>query len=155
MNFFNNEVTLVDKDLAVKTVNLAHHTKDCGLILYFYPKDSTTGCTVQARDFSDLKDKFASLGYKIIGVSRDSVKSHQNFIQKQALTIDLISDHDQTLCQYFDVIKEKKLYGKTYLGIVRTTFVFDKHHNLIKQATNVKAKGHADELLQFLSDYSA
>lgn len=123
---------------------------DQGLILYFYPKDSTAGCTVQATDFSAKKADFAALGYRIIGVSRDGVKSHQNFINKKDLSIDLISDGDEKLCQHFDVIKEKMMYGKTHLGVVRSTFVFDKNGNMIASFRNVKAKEHADELLEFL-----
>ena len=116
------------------------------LIVYFYPKDSTPGCTTQAVSFSCLKDQFDALGVSIFGVSRDSVKAHQNFTAKQELTIDLISDKEEVLCQHFDVIKEKNMYGKQVMGIERSTFIF---HNgtLVKEYRKVKAAGHAEQVL--------
>jgi len=119
------------------------------LIIYFYPKDSTPGCTTQAVGFSCLKDQFDTLGARIFGISRDSVKAHQNFTEKQALTIDLISDKDEVLCQHFDVIKEKNMYGKKVMGIERSTFIF---HNktLVKSYRKVKAAGHAEQVLEDL-----
>ncbi|MPW44968.1 peroxiredoxin [Acinetobacter guerrae] len=119
------------------------------LIIYFYPKDSTPGCTTQAVGFSSLKDQFDALGATVIGVSRDSVKAHQNFTEKQSLSIDLISDKDEILCQHFDVIKEKNMYGKKVMGIERSTFIF---HNkqLVKSYRKVKAAGHAEQVLEDL-----
>ena len=119
------------------------------LILYFYPKDSTPGCTTQAVGFSCLKDQFNALGCQIIGVSRDSVKAHQNFTEKKALTINLISDKEEVLCKHFDVIKEKNMYGKQVMGIERSTFIF---HNkqLVKSYRKVKAAGHAEQVLEDL-----
>ena len=124
------------------------------LLLYFYPKDSTPGCTTQAVDFSSLKDQFAALDCQIIGVSRDSVKAHQKFTEKQALSIDLISDKDEVLCQHFDVIKQKNMYGKQVLGIERSTFIF---HNkqLVKSYRKVKAAGHAEQILADLAGLQA
>lgn len=119
------------------------------LILYFYPKDSTPGCTTQAVGFSCLKDQFDQLNAKIMGVSRDSVKAHQNFTEKQALSIDLISDKDEILCQHFDVIKEKNMYGKKVMGIERSTFIF-KNKQLVKSYRKVKAAGHAEQVLEDL-----
>lgn len=119
------------------------------LILYFYPKDSTPGCTTQAVGFSCLKDQFDALNAKIIGVSRDSVKTHQNFTEKQALSIDLISDKDEVLCQHFDVIKEKNMYGKKVMGIERSTFIF-KDKQLVKSYRKVKAADHAEQVLEDL-----
>ncbi|MCU4480782.1 peroxiredoxin [Acinetobacter ursingii] len=129
-------------------INLADISAEW-LILYFYPKDSTPGCTTQAVGFSCLKDQFDALGATIVGVSRDSVKAHQNFTEKQALTIDLISDKDEILCQHFDVIKEKNMYGKKVMGIERSTFIF---HNkkLVKSYRKVKAAGHAEQVLEDL-----
>ena len=129
-------------------INLADVSAEW-LILYFYPKDSTPGCTTQAVGFSCLKDQFDALGATIVGVSRDSVKAHQNFTEKQALTIDLISDKDEILCQHFDVIKEKNMYGKKVMGIERSTFIF---HNkkLVKSYLKVKAAGHAEQVLEDL-----
>ena len=122
------------------------------MVLYFYPKDNTAGCTTQAKEFSERLDEFTKLGFVVIGVSRDSVKSHQNFMLKQDLNLALISDTDETLCGYFDVIKPKQLYGKTYLGVVRSTFVFDKTGKMTASFRNVKAKGHVAALLDLLKD---
>ena len=129
-------------------INLADVSAEW-LIVYFYPKDSTPGCTTQAVGFSCLKDQFDALGATVIGVSRDSVKAHQNFTEKQALTIDLISVKDEILCQHFDVIKEKNMYGKKVMGIERSTFIF---HNkkLVKSYRKVKAAGHAEQVLEDL-----
>ncbi|WP_432480677.1 peroxiredoxin [Moraxella sp. ZY200743] len=121
-----------------------------GLILYFYPKDNTQGCSVQAVDFSQLKQAFADKGYQVIGVSRDGIKSHHNFINKKELSIALVSDSNEMLCQHFDVIKEKMMYGKTHLGIVRSTFVFDSAGQMIASYRNIKAKDHAQTLLDML-----
>lgn len=129
-------------------INLSEISKEW-LILYFYPKDSTPGCTTQAVGFSCLKDQFDALNAKIIGVSRDSVKAHQNFTEKQALSIDLISDKDEVLCQHFDVIKEKNMYGKKVMGIERSTFIF-KDKQLVKSYRKVKAAGHAEQVLEDL-----
>ncbi len=119
------------------------------LIVYFYPKDSTPGCTTQAVGFSCLKDQFDALNTTIYGVSRDSVKAHQNFTEKQALTIDLISDKEEILCQHFDVIKEKNMYGKKVMGIERSTFIFHQG-KLVKEYRKVKAAGHAEQVLEDL-----
>lgn len=124
------------------------------LILYFYPKDSTPGCTTQAVGFSCLKDQFDTLNTTIIGVSRDSVKAHQNFTEKQSLTINLISDKEEMLCKHFDVIKEKNMYGKKVMGIERSTFIY---HNgqLVKEYRKVKAAGHAEQVLDDLKALQA
>ena len=124
------------------------------LIVYFYPKDSTPGCTTQAVGFSCLKDQFDTLNTTIFGVSRDSVKAHQNFTAKQSLSIDLISDKEEVLCKHFDVIKEKNMYGKQVMGIERSTFIF---HNgkLVKEYRKVKAAGHAEQVLADLKALQA
>ncbi len=134
-------------------VNLAESNAEW-LIVYFYPKDSTPGCTTQAVGFSCLKDQFDALNTTIYGVSRDSVKAHQNFTEKQALTIDLISDKEEVLCQHFNVIKEKNMYGKKVMGIERSTFIF---HNgkLVKEYRKVKAAGHAEQVLEDLKTLQA
>ena len=134
-------------------INLTELTNEW-LVLYFYPKDSTPGCTTQAIGFSCLKDQFDALNCKIVGVSRDSVKAHQNFTEKQALTIDLISDKEEVLCKHFDVIKEKNMYGKQVMGIERSTFIF---HNkqLVKSYRKVKAAGHAEQMLEDLKTLQA
>ena len=124
------------------------------LIVYFYPKDSTPGCTTQAVDFSALKDQFEALNTTIIGISRDSVKTHQNFTEKQSLSINLISDKEEVLCKHFDVIKEKNMYGKKVMGIERSTFIY---HNgqLVKEYRKVKAAGHAEQVLDDLKALQA
>ena len=124
------------------------------LIIYFYPKDSTPGCTTQAVGFSCLKDQFDALNTTILGVSRDSVKAHQNFTEKQNLSINLISDKEEILCNHFDVIKEKNMYGKKVMGIERSTFIF---HNgkLVKEYRKVKAAGHAEQVLEDLKALQA
>ena len=134
-------------------INLAEVTSEW-LLVYFYPKDSTPGCTVQAVDFSTLKEQFSALNTTIIGVSRDSVKAHQNFTEKQNLSINLISDKEEVLCQHFDVIKEKNMYGKKVMGIERSTFIF---HNgtLVKEYRKVKAAGHAEQVLADLKALQA
>lgn len=134
-------------------LNLTELTNEW-LILYFYPKDSTPGCTTQAVGFSCLKDQFDALNCQIIGVSRDSVKAHQNFTEKQALTIDLISDKEEILCKHFDVIKEKNMYGKQVMGIERSTFIFH-NQKLVKSYRKVKAAGHAEHVLADLKALQA
>lgn len=134
-------------------INLSNLNHDW-LVLYFYPKDSTAGCTVQAVDFSALQQQFNELDVTIIGVSRDSVKSHQNFTAKQNLSIELISDSDEVLCQHFDVIKEKNMYGKKVLGIERSTFIFHQGQ-LVKSYRKVKAKEHATQVLDDLKALQA
>lgn len=122
-----------------------------GLILYFYPRDNTPGCTTQAVDFTEKLQDFDIVGYNIIGVSRDSIESHKKFIEKKELHIPLISDPDEKLCQHFDVIKEKNMYGKKTLGLVRSTFVFDKNGRLTHAQRNLRAKDYADRLLETLA----
>lgn len=125
--------------------------KKKGLILYFYPRDNTPGCTTQAVDFTEKLSEFDALGYDIIGVSRDSIESHKKFIENKELQIPLISDIDEKLCQHFDVIKEKNMYGKKTMGLVRSTFVFDKDGKLTHAQRNLRAKDYADRLLNTLA----
>jgi len=117
------------------------------VILYFYPRDNTSGCTVEAKDFTSLQSEFSNKGYTIVGVSRDSIKSHQNFIKKQELSLLLLSDIEEKLVKEFDVLKEKTLYGKKHIGIVRSTFVLDKKGNIVKEYRKVSPKNHATTLL--------
>lgn len=117
------------------------------VVLYFYPKDSTPGCTTEGQDFRDLHARFAKLGTVILGVSRDSLKSHENFRAKQEFSFDLISDADETLCKKFDVIKEKNMYGRKVMGIERSTFLIDAKGVLRQEWRKVKVKGHAAEVL--------
>ena len=120
------------------------------VVLYFYPKDSTPGCTTEAQQFRDLHPEFVKAGSVVLGVSRDSIRSHENFKLKQNLPFDLLSDSEETLCNQFSVIKEKKLYGKPVRGIERSTFVIDGQGVLRKEWRGVKAPGHAQEVLDFI-----
>ncbi|CAM0999233.1 Thioredoxin peroxidase [Rhodanobacter sp. Root179] len=117
------------------------------LVVYFYPKDSTPGCTTEAKDFRDLYPAFRKRHAQIIGVSRDSQKSHANFANKQELPFPLVSDADETWCRAFDVIHEKVLYGKRFMGIVRSTFLIDPEGRLAAEWRGVKVSGHAQAVL--------
>lgn len=125
------------------------------VVLYFYPKDSTPGCTVEAQQFRDLHDDFAALGATVLGVSRDSVKSHENFKTKQSLPFELLSDADEILCTQFAVIKLKKLYGKEVRGIERSTFVIDADGKLRREWRGIKIPNHAQEVLDYVSSLSS
>jgi peroxiredoxin Q/BCP len=117
------------------------------VVVYFYPKDSTPGCTTEAKDFRDLHAQFRKRHIQVIGVSRDSVKSHANFALKQELPFPLISDADEAWCQAFDVIHEKVLYGKRHMGVVRSTFLIDPEGRLAQEWRGVKVPGHAQAVL--------
>lgn len=117
------------------------------VVLYFYPKDNTPGCTTEGQDFRDHYEEFRKLNTEIYGVSRDSLKSHDGFKSKQCFPFDLISDEDEQLCKLFDVIKEKTLYGKKYLGIDRSTFIIDRQGILRKEYRSVKVDGHVAAVL--------
>ena len=118
------------------------------VVLYFYPKDSTPGCTTEGRDFSDLHARFQRRKTVVYGVSRDSIASHEKFRGKQGFPFDLISDPDEKLCKAFDVIHEKSLYGRKFMGVVRSTFLIDADGKLRKEWRKVKVKGHAEEVLE-------
>lgn len=122
------------------------------VVLYFYPKDNTPGCTVEGQNFRDLYADFLKLGATVLGVSRDSLKSHENFKSKQALPFDLLSDTDEALCQLFDVIKLKNMYGKQVRGIERSTFLFDSSGVLRHEWRGVKVPGHAEAVLDKLKE---
>ena len=117
------------------------------VVIYFYPKDSTPGCTTEGQGFRDQYPAFQAANTVIFGVSRDGLKSHENFKCKQAFPFELISDKEEALCQLFDVIKLKKLYGKEYLGIDRSTFLIDANGVLRREWRGVKVPGHVDEVL--------
>lgn len=118
------------------------------VVLYFYPKDNTPGCTTQGQGFRDQYDAFLEANTLVFGVSRDSLKTHENFRAKQGFPFELICDKDEQLCRLFDVIKLKKLYGKEYLGIDRSTFLIDAEGVLRKEWRGVKVPGHVDTVLQ-------
>ena len=121
-----------------------------GIVLYFYPKDMTSGCTTEACDFRDSSKQLASMGYRVIGVSPDSVKSHQKFTEKQELNFPLISDPEQKLCNAFGVWGEKLMYGRRYMGVFRTTFVLGKDLKVRLVYPKVKVTGHVDAILDDL-----
>ena len=124
--------------------------KDRYTVLYFYPKDNTSGCTMEGRDFAALYSQFKEAGCEVIGVSRDSIKSHNNFCSKQGFPFALISDSDESLCKAFDVIKLKKLYGREYMGIERSTFLINPEGVVCAQWRKVKVAGHAQAVLDYL-----
>lgn len=129
-----------------QTIALAD-LKGKNLVLYFYPKDSTPGCTTEGQDFRDHYDELQALNSEVLGVSRDSLKSHENFKTKQSFPFELLSDSDETLCRMFDVIKEKNMYGKKVMGIERSTFLIDGKGILRAEWRKVKVAGHVDEVL--------
>ncbi len=122
------------------------------VVLYFYPKDNTPGCTTEGQNFRDNFAKFAALNTEILGVSRDTVRVHEGFKTKQNFPFDLLSDKEESLCQLFDVIKMKNMYGKEVRGIERSTFLIDPEGVLIAEWRKVKVKIHVDEVLQKLSE---
>ena len=117
------------------------------LVIYFYPKDSTPGCTTEGQDFRNNYKTFKKLNTDILGVSRDSVKSHENFKQKQSFPFELLSDPEEIMCKDFDVMKLKSMYGKEYIGVDRSTFLISSEGKIIKEWRSVKVKGHVDEVL--------
>jgi len=120
------------------------------VVLYFYPKDSTPGCTTESQQFRDLNPEFLSAGTVVLGISRDSVKSHENFRIKQSLPFDLVSDPEETACTLFGVMKMKNMYGKQVRGIERSTFVIDAAGILRREWRGVKVPGHAQEVLDYI-----
>jgi len=125
--------------------------KGKNLVIYFYPKDNTPGCTTESLAFRDLYPQFQSANTEIFGISRDSLRSHEGFKKKLDLPFELISDPDETLCLLFNVMKMKNMYGKQVRGIERSTFVIDATGKLVKEWRGVKVAGHVDEVLEFVS----
>ncbi|MFI4919505.1 MAG: peroxiredoxin [Legionellales bacterium] len=121
------------------------------LVLYFYPRDATPGCTTEGQDFRDAYSKFTALNAEVFGISRDSLKSHELFKSKQNFPFELISDSEEHLCQLFDVIKMKSMYGKQVRGIERSTFIIDNKGVLIQEWRKVRVSGHVDEVLEALN----
>ncbi len=135
-----------DQTLALKDF------KGKNLVLYFYPKDSTPGCTTEGQNFRDLFAEFQKLNTEILGVSRDTIRRHENFKAKHEFPFELLSDEGEELCQLFDVIKEKKLYGKVHMGIERSTFLIDATGVLRREWRKVKVNGHVDEVLEAVKE---
>lgn len=130
--------------------DLAAH-KGKVVVIYFYPKDNTPGCTTEGENFHDLHDQFSKAGAVVVGVSRDSLKSHQNFKAKMAFPFELISDPDEALCLLFDVMKMKNMYGKQVRGVERSTFVINRKGVLVQEWRGVKVPGHAQAVLDFVT----
>ena len=126
--------------------------KGKNIVLYFYPKDNTAGCTTEACDFRDNIQNFHDLNAIILGVSRDSLASHDKFITKLSLPFVLLSDPDETVCKLYDVIKEKNMYGKKYMGVERSTFLINKEGILIEEFRKVRVKGHIEKVLDKLKE---
>lgn len=120
------------------------------VVIYFYPKDNTSGCTVEATEFTGLYPRFRKLGAEIVGVSRDSLRAHEKFVNKVGIPYPLVSDEDEVLCRAFDVLREKSLYGRKYVGIDRSTFLFDRAGRLRESWRGVTARGHAQMVLDRL-----
>lgn len=137
-----------------KTFKLSDYKGKSNLVIYFYPKDSTPGCTTEGQNFRDLYSEFKALDTDIFGVSKDSMKRHENFKAKQEFPFDLISDESGEVCELFGVWQLKKNYGKEYMGIVRSTFLIDKNGVLRKEWRNVRVKGHVDEVLEAVKELS-
>ena len=135
------------------TINL-HDYVGKPLVLYFYPKDDTTGCTREAQDFSRLYDEFKALGAEVLGVSRDVPAKHRRFIEKYGLTVPLATDDKDLAMEAFGVWVEKSLYGKTYMGIDRSTWLFDARGTLVRAWRKVRVPGHANDVLEALKDLS-
>ena len=122
------------------------------IILFFYPKDNTPGCTKEAIGFSNYKKKINNLGYEIYGISKDSIKKHNNFIDKQKLKIDLLTDENQKTCEDYGVWVQKSMYGRKYFGIERTTFVINEKRIITKIWNKVKVNNHVEEVLDYIKD---
>jgi peroxiredoxin Q/BCP len=134
-----------------RTIALADY-KGKNVVVYFYPKDSTSACTTEGQDFRDRIGKFRRRNTVVLGISRDSVKSHENFKAKQQFPFDLLSDTDETVCRLFDVIREKNMYGRKVMGIERSTFLIDGRGILRAQWRKVRVKGHVDEVLEAVAE---
>lgn len=132
--------------------NLSDYKGKSNIVIYFYPKDSTPGCTTEGLDFRDLYTEFQALDAEVVGVSRDSMKRHENFKAKQNFPFELLSDEEGKVCKLFGVWQLKKTFGKEYMGIVRSTFLLDRQGVLRKQWLNVRVKGHADHVLQSVKE---
>lgn len=147
------QFSLLGSDKSTYTLSdLATDLIPSKVLLFVYPKDNTPGCTTEAKDFSALESEFLNLGIRVVGVSPDSVESHQRFVQSQELSVLLLSDPEKVLIEPLGAWGEKKNYGKTYIGIIRSTFLIDIKTNTIeKEWKNVRAKGHADRILKELS----
>ena len=122
--------------------------KPKAVVLFFYPRDNTSGCTKEAIGFSELKEAFAAENVAVFGLSKDDMKSHHKFVEKQELTVELLTDAESDVCEAYDVWKEKKMYGKTYMGIERSTFLIDGEGKIAQVWRKVKVPGHVEEVME-------
>jgi peroxiredoxin Q/BCP len=127
-----------------------HATRGKSLVIFFYPKDNTPGCTTESQQFRDLYEEFRKTNCEVVGISRDSIKSHENFKAKFSLPYALLSDREEKVCEQFAVMKLKNMYGKQVRGIERSTFVLDAAGKLVKEWRGLKADGHAQQVLDFV-----
>jgi peroxiredoxin Q/BCP len=134
-----------------QTVTLSEY-KGKNVVVYFYPKDSTPGCTTEGQDFRDRMTTFRRRNTAVLGISRDSIKSHENFKARQEFPFELLSDADETVCRLFDVIREKNMYGRKVMGIERSTFLIDVHGILRREWRKVKVRDHVDEVLEAIKE---
>ncbi len=126
--------------------------KPSNVVLFFYPRDNTGGCTQEAKDFTDSLPEFQKFNTKVFGISKDSIKSHENFIATKQLDVPLLSDRNSDVCERFGVWKEKSMYGKTFFGIERSTFIIDGGGNVVREWRKVKVSGHVDNVLEAVKD---
>lgn len=144
------------KDISIITTDNKEKISDYlnkNLILYFYPRDMTPGCTSESISFNDNLSKIKRAGWHVVGVSRDNLKKHAKFIEKYSFKFPLISDENEKLCNIFDVIKEKSLYGKKYMGIDRSTFLLNKDLKVLHFWRNVKVNGHVEEVINKIKEF--
>ena len=134
-----------------QTVTLSEY-QGKNVVVYFYPKDSTSGCTTEGQDFRDRMTTFRRCNTAVLGISRDSVKSHESFKARQEFPFELLSDADETVCRLFDVIREKNMYGRKVMGIERSTFLIDDRGVLRREWRKVRVKGHVDEVLEAIME---
>ena len=154
----NGKINTKAKDLKIECTDTKksklYDFLDRKLILYFYPKDLTPGCTTESIEFNDNLSKIKKLKANVVGVSRDKLSLHEKFIEKYGFKFPLISDPEEKLCKSFDVIKEKSLYGRKYMGVDRSTFIIDENGKILHAWRNVKVKGHVEEVNDKLKEVS-
>lgn len=144
----NDDLPNVEVELTTQGSMQLNSLKGQNVVLYFYPKDSTPGCTTEGQNFRDNHSKFKKLNTVILGISRENIKSHDRFREKQSFPFELIADTNETLCQLFDVLKQKSMFGKKYIGIERSTFLFNSDGKLMQEWRKLKVTGHVAEVLE-------
>ena len=148
MNLLNKKVPNFEQEATNNKTVSSSNIKGKNTVLFFYPKDNTPGCTLEGQDFRDSYPEFKNLNTEIYGISRESIKSHENFKKKQSFPFELISDPDELMCKAFDVMKLKSMYGREYMGIERSTFLVNAEGVIVSEWRKVKVKGHVEEVLE-------